>query len=184
MTNGYDLRKLVVGEPYADGETAMPDGAHVDITPTGIELRLSFANVSESEVRILTHAPFSLRLLNAPRTMMFLTCFGDGRWSEAPFNVHRIPEEQRVLPAAPATGFGFALTLVVVDAATGIVRGLRQLALTQSFSLAILRAMQKQIALSADDEAHLREVARMQGRSTTSLASDAIDRFETGAAAN
>lgn len=74
--------------------------------------------------------------------------------------------------------------IVLVDASTGIVRSVRQLAMSRRFSCALLRAFERQKAVPADDEAHAREVARFIRKSPSALAAEAIDRFEQGDTAN
>lgn len=174
---------LMVGHAYAS-RTRWPEGMELRIGPGGLELVMLFGKPTEAEVKAVTEGRIAIRLLTAPHTMMFLFRCGDGPWMDAPFSVHRVLPEERVCPPDPGEGYSWMATFILVDAESGIVRGLRPLAMSRRFSCAILNAFERQKAQPADDAAHLRETAWFRRKSTSALAAEAIDRFEQGDTAN
>lgn len=175
---------LVVGKPFCAGGPCWPEGLHLRIGPCGLDVVLFFGEPTDGEIKAVTEGRIAIRLLTAPHSMLFLIRCGDGPWMDAPFSVHRLPEEEHVCPPDPGEGYSWMATLILVDAETGIVRSLRPLAMSRRFSCAILNAFEKQKALPVDDAAHVRETARFRRKSTSALAAEAIDRFEQGDTAN
>lgn len=173
-----------VGQLYAAPRTTWPEGMHARVSPDGIELALFWASPAAQEIAMLHTQPIEMRLLSDTHAMMFLLRFGRGYWQEAPYSVHRVPPGLRGAPPDPGPGYGWPLYVVLVDARTGIVQGLRMIALSRRFSCAVLHAFEKQVALPADDTLHIQQVHRMQRRSLESLAAAAMDRFVQGETAN
>ncbi len=173
-----------VGAQFHPTRSRWPEGTHVEVTPGGLQFVLFVDGPTEKEMNNVGRGQIAVRLLTAPQTMMFLLQCGSSQWMDAPFSLHRAPEEMRVCPPDPGDGYGWMCTLILVDAGTGTVRSLRQLALSRRFSCAVLNAFEKQGSLLGDDAAHVREVAWFQRKSTSSLAGEAIDRFAQGDTAN
>ena len=176
----FELIELALGKPYPYGvPPGGAEGNQVTITPSGVLITRFLHQPTAYEIRS-QDGGFAMRLLHGQHTMMFLFRFGDGPWQDSPFSPHRLPVEFQVAPPAPGQGYGWLATIVMVDARTGLVRHVRKLALSQRFSVAILTAFNKLKSSSSDVAAHEREVVWMQRKSTSSLAGDAIDRFEQG----
>jgi hypothetical protein len=173
-----------VGDAFGPGWTSAPTGAFVEISPGGVLLWTAFPDVTPMDVTIVATGRFSMRLLEAPHTLTFLYRFGDGDWSDTPYSVHRVPEDQRRCPPPPEEGAGWPLRIALIEGRTGIVLAVRDTALTRSFSMALLAAYERQTAVPADDAAHAREVLRTQRKSGSALAQEALTRFETVALAN
>jgi len=161
------------------------DGNRVDIGVNGVCLCAFYNAPTDKEIDAITgKGRVQVRLLTRPHTMLLLFKFGGLPWCEGIFNVHIVPEEVRVVPAAPGEGYGWILHLILVDSTTGLVRGLRRLSLTRKFSIALLDAYSAQLARAPDYKEHQAEVRRLQRHSSERLASEAIDRFEQGKTAD
>lgn len=180
----FELREFAIGKPFHPALTSCPEGALVEIWPDGIVLAQSLDTPTDEEKRQVRYDRFSMRLLTRRHTILFLAKFGDSRWIDAPFSVHRIPEAYRVCPPDPGPGYGWPLTVVLVDASTGLVVALRVLSLSRRFSCAVLRAFEAQKSRQADDNAHVLETAHLQRKSTARLAAEATERFEQGDTVN
>jgi len=179
----FEAREVVVGSLYQAGATKYPEGAHASITPGGVELALFIDEPTAQEVRTIQGKDFEAYLVEQPNTMLFLAKFGD-LWFEAPYNVHRVPSQFRAWPPAPSQGYGWPLAIVVVDARTGVVRAMRNLALSNRFSSATLRALAEQANRAADLDAHVREVIALRAKRFPELAATATTRFVLGETAN
>ena len=178
MSRLYLPKVLKIGELYDEAHTSLPEGSHVHINEGGMAFRVSVSTWTDGELAKFHRGRFCMRLVSAPHTLLFLARFGDEQRMDAPFSVHRVPDDERLCPPDPPEGHGWLLTLIAVDSDDGVVTGLRQLTLSRSFSRAVLREYQKQFTVPADEAAHAREYARFRTKSTTSLANGAMDRFE------
>jgi hypothetical protein len=184
----FELKELRVGSLYAD-RMSWPEGSTMQIAPDGIVHIQCSNKPNPREMHAFHHGRVSVRLLTDTHTMLLTFRYGDASpWQEATYNVHRTMAvggpEAGVCPRAPGQGYAWLVRSVMVDAATGRVVGLRQYALSNRFSMALLKAHEEQKAREADDAAHVRQVMRFQKKSTSALASMAVDRFEQGEDAN
>lgn len=183
---GFEPVAVALGKPLPPsfGPVAT-DGNRVDIGVNGVCLCTFYKEPTAKEIdAIAGMGRVQVRLLTRPHTMLVLFKFGSLPWCEGIFNVHIVPEEARVVPAAPSEGYGWMLHLILVDSATGLVRGLRRLSLTRKFSLALLNTYNAQLARAPDYKEHQAEVRRLQRHSSERLAAEAMDRFEQGKTAD
>jgi len=79
--------------------------------------------------------------------------FGTMQWSDAPFTIHLVPEEERVIPG-PKHGQHALLQVVLVDAATGIIKTLRAVTFSPEFTTALEGAIREQAKRPWDQAAH------------------------------
>lgn len=179
----FEVREVAVGSLYQAGARNFLEGAHVSITPGGVELAIFMDEPTVGEVQAIQGKSPAMYLVERPNTMLFLAQFGD-LWLDAPYSIHRIPAAFRGSPPAPLQGYGWLLTVVVVDAGTGIVRAMRRLALSNRFSNAALRVLAEQANRPADLEHHVREVVALRATPLPELAATACSRFVLGETAN
>ncbi|MEO7032866.1 MAG: hypothetical protein ABI548_03460 [Polyangiaceae bacterium] len=178
------FRVLAVGQPYFSDRADWEEGVRVNIAPDGVELAIFFEDPTAKEIAEIQSGRVAMRLITASQTMVFLLRLGSGLWQEAFYGLHRVPVAERGCPPDPGQGYGWMATIVTVNARTGVVAAIRQLALSRRFSCAILLAFEEQTGRAADDATHVREVTRFQTKSTAALAAEANDRFEQGDTAN
>src|SRR5262245_25796369 len=129
---------LKVGALYRPSRRSWPERGQYMLRDTGHELALFFASPSGREVDVVSRGEAEVGMLVRGSVIFILYRFGaagEVDWSDAPFSFHRIPREERVeVPAAPARGERGRLTVVLIDASTGIVRALRRVSLSAAFT--------------------------------------------------
>lgn len=184
---------LMVGSPYRPGRAQWPDGAaQLLLRAEGCEFVLFLARPSRSEVHAFTkgNAEFALladdhfalwcyRFTN-PKNSRNPAAQGPGiKWSDSPWERHR--QEAAVPVAVPGRrGESFAVHLVLVDAGTGLVQGLRMVSPTTEFADAVRDAVDRQARTPYDSAAAARGIDTLYARhpDPTTLLTRADARFE------
>jgi hypothetical protein len=179
----WDVQRVALGERYF-ANVPTQDGTQLLITPGGIYLVLFMDEPEPHEIQQVTAERIATRLVTTPHCMLFLLRAGDAPWRDAPYSPPRLRKTCRFALDGPKPGYGWMLNVILVDIRTGLVRGLRKLALSNAFSHATARELAKQCAEPADDAAYVAEYVALVSRSTEDLAEMATDRFEQGKGAS
>lgn len=185
------LTALAVGQPYPR-RIAWRDG-HVElrITAQGVEFLLAIADPEPHEVNAFTKGNAEFALVPGRHHLMWSYRFVNPKsgnplmqgpgipWLDAPWEYHR---QVLVTPVAVPGGRGatFGVYLVLIDAATGIVKGLRLVSPPVEFADALRDAVDAQAAVPRDDAAAGREIDAVYARypSSADLLLAAAARFE------
>lgn len=179
-----DLHSYRVGAPYLAGRTAWPEGVDYNYRSGAHELLFFWRSPSAREVRAVKSGPASFALAVHPPAIYLLYRFGDMGWSDQPFSVHLVPEDQRTVPPPAGVADPHALlTTILVDAATGLVRVLRVVTWSPAFTAALHLAIRDQHAAGwPGDAAYNSAVLGAQARYPTSdaLLATAIARTDGG----
>lgn len=162
----YEYR---VGEPYISGRTRWPESVEYNYRSGGHELRMFLRHPSSNEIRAIRSGDTEFALVIDWPVLLLLYRFGDAiPWSDAPYSWHMVPEHQRTVPAEIATGQSAMLSIILVDADTGIIRVLRAVTLSPHFSRALHEAIAAQSVTrfnQAEFDAKLAELYRGDTRS-------------------
>lgn len=128
------IRNLSVGEVY-QLTYGKPEGIYVDVDASGILLVYNFIRPTESEVEQMSAGKsFEIRFTRIEDALYILTKCGKLNWTDAPYNPHLSHAE---LPPVTNNVDGYALTLLMVDAATGVIKSVRLIGLGNKFSKAL-----------------------------------------------
>lgn len=180
------LHALRVGAPYVAGRRSWPDGTSLfNVSHGGYQLVCFLAHPSAREIRqYRSPTPCRFGLAGHGPVLFLLYQFGELPWSDSPYTVHLLPPDQRQVPDTAGLVEPHALlTVTLVDAATGLVRVLRAVTFTPSFTAALHLAIREQAAQlwpgPAAYDAALAEVYRRYPTSADLLAT-AIARSEGG----
>lgn len=157
-----------VGALYHPDRRRWPEGAEYNCRKGQHELRLCFARPSDVEVAAVGRGESEFGLLVQGEVFFFLYKFGSGAdfpWSDAPFQLHLLPAAERVVPPVELPPEKCAaLTVILIDAATGIIQALRYVALGHDFSVALHRAIAAQAAAPFDPRTLDAAIAAAYGR--------------------
>lgn len=160
-----------VGKLYHPSRTRWPETAQYNFRAGHHELVLFYADPSKDEVREIAKARCEFALVERESAIVLCFRFGSGEWSDAPFSWHLVPERERDLPSADLEAEKRAvLTVVLVDAGTGITRALRQVSWTPAFTRAMHEAIRKQADAPWDDLAFGRAIQSLYAIAPTSQA--------------
>lgn len=143
--------RYAVGEPYIPGRTRWPELAEYNYRQGTHELRLFLRRLSTDDVQAVRTGSAAFALVEERPVVLLLYRFGRRvPWSDAPFSLHLVPEEQRSLPPPLSGEQRATLQVVLVDADTGLIRALRLLSFTPAFSRALHGAIMRQAESSFD----------------------------------
>ena len=168
-----------VGKPYIVGRTHWPEGVDYNYRGGSHELRLFLARPSSSEVRDIRQGQAEFAFLvrpEAPDVIVFLYRFGQAiPWSDQPYSWHLVKAarpDEATLPEPMEVPEGHdIIQVILVDASTGLVRGLRVLSFSPAFSAALRLAIREQAARPwPGDAAYNRQVQTLYARYPTSEA--------------
>ncbi len=132
-----------VGEPYSLTRTRWPQ--MVDYNHRlGHEMRMFVPDLSLSDVAAIAQGRLDLALVEEGPILFLLYRFaGFGPWSDAPYNWHLTREalpEEASLPAPDAN----LLTVLLVEANTGILKAIRAVGMDLEFARTLNAAIERQ----------------------------------------
>lgn len=160
---------LSVGALYHPSHTRWPECAQYNYRAGEHRLELFFASPEVREIREIRRGQAEIAVLVGPRAIWLLWRFGEGPWSDAPYSIHLVPEEDRTLPPlASETETRSVLQVVLVDAATGVLRAIRAVSLSPQVSATLDAAIRAQAAQPWDEAAYDREIASTYARAPSS----------------
>jgi hypothetical protein len=143
--------RLVRGEPYPRGQAPYPEGADYHFRSHGHELRIFLARAGRTRVEAVRRGPVEFGLLAERAGLFLIARFGPSLSFDCPYHWRRTaeatgdrtmpPASEGTSPAARAT-----IAIVLVEAATGIVRAIREVSFSPEFTRAIRRAIADQAA--------------------------------------
>jgi len=166
------MQQLRVGMPYDPARSCWPEAADYNFRHGQHELRLFMALPTAAEVAAIRSGPVEFGMFVEPEGLFVVTRFGRSLSFDTSYQWHRVDPADRAPP--PATeetlpGLRALLTIILVDAATGLVRVLRAVTYSPEFTRAIHRAIADQAASPFDDAAHERWADGMLRYSTDQL---------------
>lgn len=166
-TDSLDKHMLVVGQPYNPKRSIWPEGAQYNYRAGLHELVLFYRQPRAREVRDISKGIAQFALYADGDQIILLYRFGIEAWSEAPYSWHRVSAEEQELPGLDfPPDMGASLTIILVDASTGIIRAMRLIGLGRDFTLALHHAIRDQAALPYNREQYEANLARLQSRYT------------------
>lgn len=168
---------LTVGEPYHPSRRQWPEGATYNFRAGAHELVLFFDRPTDRETGAIRRDRMDLAVTAEGDVIILSWRFGTAPWSDAPYSWHLLPEAERVEPATPE-GNGALLSVVLVDASTGLVRAFRAVSMSAEFAAALEGSIREQILRPwPGREAYDRELARIYATSSSeTIAGRAIAR--------
>lgn len=127
-----EITNLTVGNAFSP-TYGKPEGVYADTDASGILVVYNFTHSTQSEVEQMgAEKPFEIRSARVGDALYILTKCGELNWMDAPYNPHL----SRQMGLRPITNDieGYALTLLMVDAVTNIIKSIRLIGLGNEFS--------------------------------------------------
>lgn len=151
-----ELHKYEVGTLYHQNRTEWPERTDWRIHGAEHELRLFLRNPSPTEIRGVRKDPVEFGFLERPPVVFLLFRFLPSMpWSDQPFHwklqerVEEAPDPAEVGAAEHATA-----TILLINAATGILEAIRYVSLSPSFSRSLHQVLWRQIETDWPGEAN------------------------------
>lgn len=128
------MHKLSLGQPYHPNIKRWPEGVEYNYRGGMHELRMFFNHPSAEEVASVRRGHCRFALTVEQGVIFLLYRFEDAvPWGDAPYSIHLVPEAERQLPAATTTEHAL-LSVILVDASTGLVNAIRAVTFTPGFT--------------------------------------------------
>ena len=167
------LHRLAVGQPYDPRRRSWPDGAADYRFRCGAhELRIFLAAPTAEELAAVESGPVEFGLFAEAKGLCLVTRFGRTLSFDTSYSWHRVDPAERVPPPPheeTSPEVRAMVTIILVDACTGLVRALRGVSYSPEFTRAIHRAIADQAASPLDPAAHERWAAALLRHTTGRL---------------
>lgn len=135
MLKKYEIGQVL--EKYKDGQ----DRAFFDIDSSGAVFIVCMAHPKQQEIDSFHAGNFAkFKFLTMGAALIFLAKIGNLPWMDAFYSPHLSQD----LPATPvfSDGMGLALTIMLIDSATGEIKHMRLIGLSTDFSAALMDGVQ------------------------------------------
>lgn len=121
-----------VGQPYIPGQVKLEEQIRYRLDNEGHGLLIVKAGISGQEIENIQSGAVELGIYIDGPIIFLLFKFGSSKWNDAPYSWHTVPAGIRVYPQeALDTG---TLKVMLVDAADGLVKAVREVVLTSQFA--------------------------------------------------
>lgn len=167
------MYKYEVGKLYVEGKTRWPETADYNYRGGEHELRLFFKSPTAEEIEKIKSDLSRFALTVTGPVIWLAFKFGDLPWSDASFSIHLVPEaEQQLPPPLPHEQSRALLHVILIDADTGIVKVLRLVSFSPTFSNALHKAIQAQweAGWPGEDAYHLQITRTMNAYTSKAIA--------------
>jgi hypothetical protein len=126
---------LSVGQLYHPERTRWLEGVEYSYDRNGHTLLLIWSGLDHQVVEAVRKGRVDLALWARGGVVILLYRIeGACDWSDAPYSWHIVPPERRQLPPMPAAEERALLSVILVDADTGLVRVLRAVTMATTFT--------------------------------------------------
>ena len=175
---------LSLGQQYIPGRSQYPEAVQYNWRGGQHELLMWLASPSRAEISDIRQGQAEFALVVEPPLIVLLYRFGRAiPWSDAPYSWHLVPEAEQTLPdTTDAIEPHALLQVILVDASTGLVQGLRAVSFSPAFTAALHSAIAEQAGQPWDAGAYNAALASLYGRypSSTELLGQARSRTRGG----
>lgn len=149
-----------VGKLYFPGKHRWVDGTDFNYRSGCLELRMFFSNLTPQDIREIRSGPCSFHLAVVNDTLFILFQFGKAcPLSDNSYSWHMVAEDERTIPPMLSSDERATITIILVSSEDGIIRAIRQIALSHDFSVALYQAIREQIDKPFDRQEHDRNIA-------------------------
>jgi hypothetical protein len=164
------MHRLEVGKRYEPSRRRWPEGADYNYRSGGHELRLFLGGATPGEVDAVRFGPVQFGFFAEPEGLFLITRFGTRMSFDCSYNWHHVSAEDRTLPppseeTSPA--LRALITILLIEANTGVVLAIRTVTFSPEFTRAIHRAIADQVGAPYEKAAHERWADGMTQRLST-----------------
>lgn len=170
------LAVMEVGAPYPTPLPWQDGAAQLTLAPRGVRFVLPLRSPTEPEVHAVRKGSAEFALVPADRYLLWVYRFSNPGtsnpaasglpWADTPWEYHRQTQPAPGLPGEE--GQTFQLQLVLVDAATNIIRALRVITPPVEFADAVRAAVKRQASRPNETARAGAEIQRLYARYPTS----------------
>jgi hypothetical protein len=168
---------LEVGKLYISGKTQWPEASEYNYDADGHTIRIFLRAPTSKEIQGIKNGSIDLALHYADRIPTLLFRFGEKGntmpWSDCPFDWWLVPVERRQTPEPITNSLAALLSILLVDADTGILKAFRVVSMPTEFSRSLHDHILDQIS---GGEISASEYARISYELQTKYSSEQLSR--------
>lgn len=157
-----------VGKPYNPNVTRWEELPEYNFRSGQHELLLFFRAPTGAEIESVKTGAARFAFTVEHDVIFLLYEFKPGvNWGDAAFQIHLVKPDERKLPEPEATETRALLSVMLIDADTGILRAMRAITFSPEFTRALHEAIRQQAAAPFDPDTHRARVQRIYARLDT-----------------
>ena len=142
------------------------EGTVFDLDDCGGELRVYISHPTQDEIQQFTEgSKFEIRMVELYGVIMLSLKFGNLPWADAPYTPHLSKNLTRAYEFE--AGQGIALTLLLIDAATGEIKHMRLIGLPERFSRKLFAVIEEHRKKHFDKAEYARAIDRIYSTYST-----------------
>jgi hypothetical protein len=135
-------QKLEVGTFYEGIQKKYQEGIKIEFNTSGGAIYITFNNPEPEEIDDIRNGDIKVGVNQFKNIIFFMWKFGEQQWMDAPYHIALSP---RFDIYKPQSGEGYNFTIILINAANGIVEVLRQIGLPTQVSLEFYNLLDNQI---------------------------------------
>ncbi len=178
------MQIVAIGKPLFENRTELPEAIEYNYQSGDHTLLLSMKNLHRREIQAVREAEAEFGLYCENGIVFLLYRFGDTLpWSDSAFSWWNVAEEDRRIPAPPENSAErILLKIILIEAATGIVKAIRVTTLSPAFTEKLHEAIRAQAAGEEFSRAEFvaRSLAIYKNKTPFELAAGAIVKTKGG----
>lgn len=132
------FEKFEVGTVYPQLKTCR-EGMQFDIQDSGALLVVHIPSPTKKEIMEIRKGSFEIKSFAFSNVIMLMTKFGSLDWLDAPYTPHLSQNLTGFSPDLALPESGLSLFIVLVDSATGEIKGIRLIGLGHNFSISLVK---------------------------------------------
>lgn len=145
------MATYTVGGLYSPQMSTFPEGIHViNLSGKSAQVVIALNNPTAEQVTLFSAGRSTIEVGLATHQELLILLFRQrgvvNGWSDAPFDIRLLPPEQQIPPQAAPT----LIQWVLVDAATGIIKGLRGATVSAAFMTQVRKGVLQQLGQPFD----------------------------------
>lgn len=134
-----------VGGLFDSNKTFWEEGTEYNYAADQHVVKLVWKQLTLAEVAAVDHGPLQFALFaDEEQIILFLKLGKVSGWSEMPYTIWRVHEDDRIVPAEPDPKVHAAITIFLVQAETGRIAAMRFLTISPVMTTALLMAIRYQ----------------------------------------
>ena len=140
------------------------DYYYFNIIMDTIILAYFYENPSFEEINCMKSGKCEFAVTEKQDILFFLSKVGKMPWADVAFSSHLIIDE---FTHVPPEGYGYPVTVMMVDRSTNIIKTMRTIAVSSKFSKELKNILDRNKALNIDDAEYRKRTAEVHSRYST-----------------
>lgn len=164
---GHSVEALVVGQPFSDRKTWPNNFVGLYYSVGVSTLVVGLRQPTQKEVDGMATGKIRFAIHAEENVIYFCFAIEDCMdWSDMAFTIRLLPEEEQIV--SDAENVYVPLSMVLIDADTGIIKALRVVTMSATFANFFKKKLREQITAPFSREQHFATVERLNKKYPTS----------------